>query len=1257
MTKLLLCYFSLRTDKKRVCTPCHFPFKRILQYLGIALTLLMGGQTYGQNEVDTWYSADRAVNTPSPDGNLQLYTPFAPTDNTPVTTWYDLVDYAGVDTKQHAVQHPADPAHYPNPWDAALNPGFAHSFGLPAFLSPTGSVPGIPTLRRNDMNFNPSVEFDGSGNGQALHTRSISREEITVFIVFRAPGAGNTARTQRLLYGGDIDNYHNSTTNLSLGVSDGNRFSVGRTRVGATYFQSGGIDLLERPTIGVFSRATAPLGDSEEILKTKVNGIQDINTTRSDINNIAEDDLYLFVRLGKHFNSNDPNTNLTGNIAEVLVADTTLAATYIQRAESYLAIKYGITLNDAGQLGSIDGNQGYQYLSANGTVIWDPAIDPAYRFDIAGLARDRYQDNIGGASPDLRYNLHQRIAKSENAEAIVTMSTNSNFVGDNLDQTRPEIDNTTWGATSLFSFLHNYLLWANDRASLDTTNVELPISGDITTRISREWRIQATRSHPNISPISNVSVRIDLSSSNILTKGDCGLKLLIDTDGDGDFTTGPITMIDATSVDMAGNAYFDNVNFEHLDVFTVGFGDIVPPTASNPADITVCDTPPPADPIVVDDEADNCAIASVVLFSESSDGNTNPETITRTYRVTDTSGNFVDVTQTIYVYLSPDIDDISDQVVCDSFTLPAITGTNLTGSEAYYSGSGGTGTQFAPSDNITVSGTYYIYDETGTTPNCFDEESFTVTVNTSPVAPIANNLTFCDGDSPTGNDLVPAISASITWYSDPALTTVVNGGDALSQQNYYVTDTQGGCESAPTTVTVTITEQPDAGSNGAISICEGDALTQADLFALLGGTPDIGGTWSPAFVGPGVYTYTVPATAPCTTDATATVTVSQQQRPDAGTDGSLTICEGASVSAADLFAQLGGTPDGAGTWSPAPAGEGVYTYTVAATAPCTTDATAEVTVTEQPMPDAGIDATLYICEGDTISAEDLFSALGGTPDNGGDWSPTPAGPGVYTYTVAANGDCSSSTMAQVTVIEENIGAFVEPVYSCSDNNLLSNSILVTFVDPSVNENLMFALDSTDSNDFRLSPNFNNISPGEHSLFIMNSNGCLFEHLFTIDDIEPLELSLSSENVNEITANVTGGSAPYTYYFDNEDGSSNNTYTIDRDGTFFVRVMDRNGCEATASITLNLIEIHIPDFFTPNFDGQNDFWAPRNTEAFPNIQTYIFDRYGRKIQILGQSDAWNGSYESKPLPSGDYWYIVKLNDGSGREFVGHFTLYR
>ncbi|MBQ4916329.1 hypothetical protein J8L85_17930, partial [Maribacter sp. MMG018] len=123
------------------------------------------------------------------------------------------------------------------------------------------------------------------------------------------------------------------------------------------------------------------------------------------------------------------------------------------------------------------------------------------------------------------------------------------------------------------------------------------------------------------------------------------------------------------------------------------------------------------------------------------------------------------------------------------------------------------------------------------------------------------------------------------------------------------------------------------------------------LFAQLG-TYDSGGTWSPVPDGAGTYTYTVPATAPCTENATAQVIVTEQAKPNAGSDGTLTICKDEKVTEAQLFAQLGGDPDTTGTWSPALDGAGTYTYTVPATAPCSEDATAQVVVTEQAKPNA-----------------------------------------------------------------------------------------------------------------------------------------------------------------------------------------------------------------------------------------------------------------------------------------------------------------
>ena len=69
--------------------------------------------------------------------------------------------------------------------------------------------------------------------------------------------------------------------------------------------------------------------------------------------------------------------------------------------------------------------------------------------------------------------------------------------------------------------------------------------------------------------------------------------------------------------------------------------------------------------------------------------------------------------------------------------------------------------------------------------------------------------------------------------------------------------------------------------------------------------------------------------------------------------------------------------------------------------------------------------------------------------------------------------------------------------------------------------------------------------------------------------------------------------------------------------------------------------------------------------YENMEVLIFDRYGRKlaefkgIQQKGIDDdnGWDGTYQGKDMPSGDYWYVIKLNDNQGREFTGHFTLYR
>ncbi|MBO6587985.1 MAG: T9SS type B sorting domain-containing protein [Muricauda sp.] len=240
----------------------------------------------------------------------------------------------------------------------------------------------------------------------------------------------------------------------------------------------------------------------------------------------------------------------------------------------------------------------------------------------------------------------------------------------------------------------------------------------------------------------------------------------------------------------------------------------------------------------------------------------------------------------------------------------------------------------------------------------------------------------------------------------------------------------------------------------------------------------------------------------------------------------------------------------------------------------------------------------------------------------------------------------------------NLAATVTPMYECT-GNVPDNYLDIVMEDESIANDLMYALDSTDPADMQLEANFTNMAPGDHYITIAHSNGCMTTYDFTIDSFEPLTLTLENNTINQITAVAEGGVEDYTFYFNGVDNGSDNTYFINRTDTYTVTVVDENGCEATAEIFMEFIDVEFPNFFTPDGDGRNDLWLPDNIEGFPDVLIKIYDRYGRVVEVMARNvKGWDGNYDGKPLPTGDYWYVVQLQgEQDNREFVGHFTLYR
>ncbi len=334
-----------------------------------------------------------------------------------------------------------------------------------------------------------------------------------------------------------------------------------------------------------------------------------------------------------------------------------------------------------------------------------------------------------------------------------------------------------------------------------------------------------------------------------------------------------------------------------------------------------------------------------------------------------------------------------------------------------------------------------------------------VTLTTAGDAGSNGTADFCSNDAPTNlfASLGGSPDATGTW-SGPSTLTGGNLGTfdpaTMTAGTYtYTIAANGVCPAVSADVVVTVTTAGDAGSNGTADFCTSDA--SANLFASLGGTPDATGTWSgpstltggnlgtfdPATMTAGTYTYTIAASGACPT-VSADVVVSVTNGGDAGSNGTADFCT--SDATADLFASLGGSPDATGTWSgpstltggnlgtfdPATMTAGTYTYTIAASGPCPA-VSADVVVTLSTAANAGTNGPLSICNNDP--AIDLITLLGGTPDAGGTWTgpstlgggdqgtfdPATMSAGTYTYTVTGTGACPNATADVVVTILTN----------------------------------------------------------------------------------------------------------------------------------------------------------------------------------------------------------------------------------------------
>ncbi len=166
--------------------------------------------------------------------------------------------------------------------------------------------------------------------------------------------------------------------------------------------------------------------------------------------------------------------------------------------------------------------------------------------------------------------------------------------------------------------------------------------------------------------------------------------------------------------------------------------------------------------------------------------------------------------------------------------------------------------------------------------------------------------------------------------------------------------------------------------------------------------------------------------------------------------------------------------------------------------------------------------------------------------------------------------------------------------------------------------------------------------GTYNLKVKNSFGCENSASVTVTQ-SSLGTITGVQIVNNTATVIMSNSGSFLYSLDNAVWQSSNTFTNLSNGNHTVYVKTSGDCVIGQ---MNFTIFNVPNSFTPNADGINDTWKIDGMENYPNSDIKVYDRNGKLVlsKITAGTFEWDGKFDSRALPTGSYWYIIKVSDG-------------
>jgi gliding motility-associated-like protein len=649
--------------------------------------------------------------------------------------------------------------------------------------------------------------------------------------------------------------------------------------------------------------------------------------------------------------------------------------------------------------------------------------------------------------------------------------------------------------------------------------------------------------------------------------------------------------------------------------------------------------------------------------------------------VTDANGCSANDSVQVIVNPLPVANAGTDQTVCAGTAVSL----NATGGTSYVWNGGSLSNASGQSQSDTP-GTSTSYVVTVTDANgCSLNDTILVNVNALPIVDAGMNVSIC----PTSTTQLNATGAtSYVWtpaltLSDDSIANPVASPTATT--TYIVSGTDAnGCSSVDS-VTVTIGNNLSVFAGPDLTICSGDTVQ-------LSTSGGVTYSWSPsatldapnsattnAFPS-STTTYIVHVTDAANCQGQDTVTVNVTGPVALSVSGSTTICIGQSAS-------ISATPSNGNapytfTWSNSLTGGSpqtvspvvTTTYSVSATDSlgCTSPVQT-ITVNVNPPLNVTNVTNATICAGDTASL--TATASGGDGNFSYSWLPgnlsgatvsvNPATTTTYSVIVADGCGTQPDTMTTTVTISP------APVVTVTSNVVNGcGPLCVNFTGQSTGNCSSSSWDFGDGNT-STSQNPTNCfaTPGTYDVTYTctDANGCsgsvVMANMIQVFPNPTAEFT-SSALYNTVTVSPgtpvdvcftdqSVGAVAWDWSFTTVSNQQNPCFTISDTGFYCAQlaIVDANGCRDTAFhciVALSEVQYSIPNVFTPNGDGTNDYFIITAT-GLRDFHCEIYDRWG--VLIAEWNDAaggWDGHTTSgMEATDGVYYYIMRLTDYSDK----------